>query len=155
VPSQNSGNMISSEFNTELHIRESNQKFPDWVPNETTTTTINTRWEATQRVMAPKLNNRLTHKIAIQLHLVAESCIICDPRSRRPVRKHLDISSNTLLTFPRSCMNVLTCLSFYLRMCLKESKTAHGLCQCYLNGMYIDAAVSKYMLLIKYSILIY
>jgi hypothetical protein len=34
--------------------------------------TINTRWEATQRVMAAKLV-RLTHKISIQLHLVAES----------------------------------------------------------------------------------
>jgi hypothetical protein len=35
-------------------------------------TIMNTRSEATQRVMATKLN-RLTHKIAIQLHLVAES----------------------------------------------------------------------------------
>jgi hypothetical protein len=30
---------------------------------------------------------RLAHKIAIQLHLMAESCTICSPRSRRPVRK--------------------------------------------------------------------
>jgi hypothetical protein len=29
---------------------------------------------------------RLTHKIAVQLRLVAESCIICSSRSRRPVR---------------------------------------------------------------------
>jgi hypothetical protein len=35
-----------------------------------TLTSINTRWEATQRFMAAKLT-RLTHKIAIQLHLVA------------------------------------------------------------------------------------
>jgi hypothetical protein len=49
-------------------------------------TTINTRLEATQRVMATKLT-RLTHKIAIQLHLVAESCTICSSRSRRPDRK--------------------------------------------------------------------
>jgi hypothetical protein len=40
-----------------------------------TLTTINTRWEATQRVMAAKLA-RLIHKIAIQLHLLAESCTI-------------------------------------------------------------------------------
>jgi len=33
---------------------------------------------------------RLTHKIAIQLHLVVESCIIYSFRSRRPVRKLLD-----------------------------------------------------------------
>jgi hypothetical protein len=38
--------------------------------------------------MAAKLT-RLTHKIAIQLHLVAESCTICSPRSRRPDRKLL------------------------------------------------------------------
>jgi hypothetical protein len=52
-----------------------------------TLTTINTRWEATQRVMAAKLA-RLTHKIAIQLHLVAQSCTICSSHcSRRPVRR--------------------------------------------------------------------
>jgi hypothetical protein len=33
---------------------------------------------------------RLTQKIAIQLHLVAESCTICSSRSRRPARKPLD-----------------------------------------------------------------
>jgi hypothetical protein len=33
---------------------------------------------------------RLVHKIAIQLHLVAEGCTICSFRSRRPVRKLLD-----------------------------------------------------------------
>jgi hypothetical protein len=38
--------------------------------------------------MAAKLA-RLTHKIAIQLHLVAESCTIYSPRSRRTVRKLL------------------------------------------------------------------
>jgi hypothetical protein len=42
--------------------------------------------EATQRVMAAKLT-RPTHKIAIQLHLVAEICTICTSRSRRLVRK--------------------------------------------------------------------
>jgi hypothetical protein len=59
-----------------------------------TLTTINTHWEATQRVVAAKLN-RLTHKIAIQLHLVAESCTICSSRSRRPVRKLLNTLSYT------------------------------------------------------------
>jgi hypothetical protein len=42
--------------------------------------------------MAAKLT-RLTHKIAIQLHLVAESCTICSSRSRGPVRKLLDTPS--------------------------------------------------------------
>jgi hypothetical protein len=58
-----------------------------------TLTTINTPWEATQRVMVAKLT-RLTHKIAIQLHLVAECCNICISRSRRPVRKLSDTPSN-------------------------------------------------------------
>jgi len=38
--------------------------------------------------MAAKFS-RLSHKIAIQLRLAAESCIICSSRSRRPVRKLL------------------------------------------------------------------
>jgi hypothetical protein len=36
---------------------------------------------------------RMTHKIAIQLHLVAESCTICSSRTRRPVLKLLDTPS--------------------------------------------------------------
>jgi hypothetical protein len=52
---------------------------------------MNTRREATQMVTAAKLT-RLTHKIAIQLHLVAESWGL----SRRPVRKLLDTPSYVL-----------------------------------------------------------
>jgi hypothetical protein len=51
-----------------------------------TLTTINTSWEATQKVMVAKLT-RLTQKIAIQLHPMAESCTICSSRSKQPVRK--------------------------------------------------------------------
>jgi hypothetical protein len=66
-----------------------------------TAITINTRrWEATRRVMAAKLT-RLTHKIAIPLHLVAESCTICSSRSRRPVRKLFDTPSYTSKWFAR------------------------------------------------------
>jgi hypothetical protein len=54
-------------------------------------TTINT-WEATQRVMVAKLN-RLTHKIAIQMHLVAERYTICSSGSSQPVWKLLDTPS--------------------------------------------------------------
>jgi hypothetical protein len=57
-----------------------------------TLTTINTLSEATQRVMEAKLA-RLTYKIAIQLHLMAESCTICSSRSGRPVWKLLDTHS--------------------------------------------------------------
>jgi hypothetical protein len=57
-----------------------------------TLTTINTRWVAIQRIMATKLTRDI-HKIAIQLHLVAESRTICSSRSRWPVRKLLDTPS--------------------------------------------------------------
>jgi hypothetical protein len=81
--------LAPNTFNTEHYVWGCIQKFPDWVDNEIT---INTRWEATWRVMAAKLT-RLTHKIAIQLHPVAERCTICSSRSRRPVRKLLELSS--------------------------------------------------------------
>jgi len=42
--------------------------------------------------MTTKLT-RLTHKIAIQLHLVAENCTIRSSRSRRSVQKFLDTPS--------------------------------------------------------------
>jgi hypothetical protein len=70
------------------NIRGCIQKFPDWVITKCTLTTMNTRWEAIKRVMAAKFT-RLTDRIAIQLHLVAESRTICSFRSRRPVRKLL------------------------------------------------------------------
>jgi hypothetical protein len=63
-----------------------------------TLTTINARCEAAQSVMAAKLT-RLTHKIAIQLHLVAESCTIFSSRSSWPVRKLLDTLSYILIIF--------------------------------------------------------
>jgi len=49
--------------------------------------------------MAAKLT-RLTHKIAIKLHLVAESSTICSSRSRRPIQKLLDTTSYVRV-FPR------------------------------------------------------
>jgi hypothetical protein len=65
------------------------QKFPDSVDNE-----INNDNEhslrSNFRVMA-------ANKIAIQLHLVAESCTIWSSRSRRPVQKLLDTASYVLL----------------------------------------------------------
>jgi len=42
--------------------------------------------------MAAKLT-RLAHRIAIQMHIVAESCTICSSRSSRAVRKLLDTPS--------------------------------------------------------------
>jgi len=48
--------------------------------------------------MTAKLT-RLTHKIAIQLHVVAESCTICSSRSKRPIRQLLGTPSYEVLLF--------------------------------------------------------
>jgi hypothetical protein len=96
VHTKNTYTTNSHSCQNELHhsyeITRCNQKFPDWVITKCTLKKINTRWEVTQRVMAAKLT-RLTHKIAIQLHLVADSYTISSSRSRRPVRKLLDTLS--------------------------------------------------------------
>jgi hypothetical protein len=68
TPCLSHSNFISYEDDSKSFRTESITKY--------TITTINTCREATQRVVAAKLI-RLTHKIAIQLHLVAESCTIC------------------------------------------------------------------------------
>jgi hypothetical protein len=51
--------------------------------------------------MAAKLT-RLTHITAIQMHLVAESCTICSPRSRWPVCKLLDTPLYVCVASPDS-----------------------------------------------------
>jgi hypothetical protein len=65
--------------------------------------------------MAAKLT-RLTHKIAIQLHLVAESCTIYSSRSGQPVQKFLDTLSyliifetdfEILLKLTQICMRII------------------------------------------------
>jgi len=53
--------------------------------------------------MVAKLT-KLTHKIAIQLHVVAESHTICSSSSRRPVRKLLDAHSYVLLV---ACFRII------------------------------------------------
>jgi hypothetical protein len=63
-------------------IRGCIRKFSDWVDNEMYAY-LWYYWKATQRVMAANLT-RVSHKIAIQLHLVEESCAVCISRSRRP-----------------------------------------------------------------------
>jgi hypothetical protein len=70
-----------------------------------------TRWEATQRVMEAKLT-RLAHKIAIQLHLMAESCSVCRSRSRLPIRELLDTPSWKLHVFQMSITNLQIALVF-------------------------------------------
>jgi hypothetical protein len=56
--------------------------------------------------MAAKLFLDWLTKIAIQLHLVAECCIICISRSRRPVRKLLDTPLCVLVNYINSSRTV-------------------------------------------------
>jgi hypothetical protein len=83
-----------SSKKTEFHLKNykgiSRSFWTESIMKSTTTTTaiINTHWGAMQMVMAARFT-RLTHKIAIQPHLVADSCTICSSHSRRPVQKLL------------------------------------------------------------------
>jgi hypothetical protein len=79
-------------YSVTAFILECIQKFPNWVLTKSKTIIINTRWKTRQSVMATELT-RLTHKITIQLYLVAESCTICSSRSKRPVRELLNAPS--------------------------------------------------------------
>jgi hypothetical protein len=76
--------------------------------------------------MAVKLT-RVTHKIAIQLHLGAESCIIRSSRSRWPVRKLLD--STSCIRFSYRCIqnfvNILHSYHF-----IHKIKTVLLYCMC-------------------------
>jgi hypothetical protein len=65
-------------------------------------------WEATQRVMVAKVT-RLTHKIAIQLQLVAESCTIWSFCSRQPIWKLL----NTLSYYRTFITDLVTIITYY------------------------------------------
>jgi hypothetical protein len=73
-------------------IRGCIQKFLDWVDDEINSNNNKHSLRSNTNVMAAKVT-RMTHKLAIQLHLVAESCIIWSSRSRRPVRKLLNTAS--------------------------------------------------------------
>jgi hypothetical protein len=74
-------------------IRGCDQKFPVWVDNEIYA--YNNKHSLRSNTKDYAKLTRLTHKIAIQLHLVAQSCTIYSSRSRRPVQKLLDIPSYT------------------------------------------------------------
>jgi hypothetical protein len=81
-------------------------------------------------VMAAKLS-RLTHKIAMQLHLVAESCAIYSSSSRRQVRKLLDTPSyHGILEFcfPTTQRCHMRILAFRLHLCRNYSPrcSEHG-----------------------------
>jgi hypothetical protein len=83
-----------------------------------TFTTINTHWEATQRVMAAKLI-RLTHKIALKLYLVAESCTMCGSvQTASPETFGYTFLHAYLTTCPFVPPCLSTCLSVCLSICL-------------------------------------
>jgi hypothetical protein len=71
---------------------------------------------------------RLTHKIAIQLHLVAESCSICTSRSRRPVRKLLDTHSYVRARAHNTYIHtyIHTCTHTHLPTYLPTYRGMHG-----------------------------
>jgi hypothetical protein len=92
--------------------RGCNPKFPDWVDNEIYAYLWYYLLRSKQGVMAAKLA-RLTHKVSIQLHLLAESCTICSSRSRRPVRKLFDTPSYSM------CVN-------YIHVALHTACTLRG-----------------------------
>jgi hypothetical protein len=68
------------------------QKFPDSVDNEIYAYNNKHSLRSNTKSYGGKLTT-LTHKIAIQLHLVAESCTIWSSRSRWPVRELSDTPS--------------------------------------------------------------
>jgi hypothetical protein len=82
------------------------QKFPDRIYNEVYAYNNKHSFRSNKRIMKAKFT-RLTHEIALQLHLVAQSCTICSSRSRRPVQKLLDTPSYVCM-----CVCVCVCVKF-------------------------------------------
>jgi len=81
--------------------------------------------------MAAKLT-RLTHKIATQLHVVAESCTIYSSYSRRPVRKLLDTPARVLQRsqVSHSYETKGKVMILYILICrvLEQRKMEHSIC---------------------------
>jgi len=88
--------------------------------------------------MAAKLN-RLTQKIAIQLHLVSESCTICSCRCRRPVRKLLDTPSYT----PRMNPSEVRMASMFVIYCREMKGTRVDILQLYDISSFTKVISSK------------
>jgi hypothetical protein len=93
--------------------------------------------------MAAKLT-RLTHKIAIQLHLVAESFTICNSRSRRPVPK--------LLIHPRKLKPLsLNVWAFIMWSFLLIKMYMKNICSCERINIYVKCIVNLWIYLIHVS----
>jgi hypothetical protein len=114
-------NVTNTWRNLGLHVYEGVAKsFRTKSIKKQVSAAINTRWKATQSVMAAK-QTRLTHKIAIQLQLLAESSTICSSCSKRPFRKLLDTPSYSFLSF--TCNNEFSALTDW--PLLKENSTVY------------------------------
>jgi hypothetical protein len=85
----------------------------------------NNRSEATQRVVAAKLI-RLTHKTAMQLHLVAENCTICSSRSRWPVRKLFEYTLVCVVLVNLNVLNLNLSLAIFVSLAIFEGKEMKG-----------------------------
>jgi hypothetical protein len=107
-------------------VRGCIQKFPDWVIRKYMLTIVNTRWEATQRVMEAKLT-RLNHKIAIKVLLVGKICTICSSRTWWPVRKLLDTPSYAWVTLSPSVIitNIIPNSAKPVKIKFVHDKVAH------------------------------
>jgi hypothetical protein len=108
------------------YIRECIQKFPNWVDNE-----INNNKHSLRS------NTRLTHKIAIQLHLVAESCTICSSLSRRPVRKLMNTPVYTWTVTPGISFTFISVLNRKLWL------QRYVLCPLYCLWTYESVSISS------------
>jgi hypothetical protein len=127
-------------------------KFPDWVDNEICA--YNNKYSSrsnTNGYMAAKLT-RLTHKMAIQLQPVAESCTICISRSRRPVRKLLDTPSycKRYLIKSKNCNNATRCsyedwATWRPLISARHTETVrrHGPIQSHRNASYFISMLSN------------
>jgi hypothetical protein len=81
--------------------------------------------------MAAKLT-RLSHKIAIHLQLVAESCTICSSHSRWPVRKLLDTPSYK----PRQ---YVTRLCYKVKLCVRPGLWPVDRARCQIRALAQDS----------------
>jgi hypothetical protein len=98
------------------------QKFPDWVDNEINNNNDKHSLRSNTKGYGCK-NGRVTHKIAIQLHLLAESCTICSSRSRWPVRKFLYTPSCVCF-----CVYIIVCyLCVYVGVLGFDSRRGLGI----------------------------
>jgi hypothetical protein len=90
--------------------------------------------------MAAKLA-RLTHKIAIQPHLVVESCTICSSCSRLSVRKLLDTPSYSVINASRFNARYQNCHSRLVYNVLKYKLKIHNSNRQIIQNILLEAHV--------------